>query len=207
VCRPDRGHHVSAVESIGHVLSGSAMEGLTLLLTHTLSITHLTLSQCPSFFRHCTLGPLVMFLKTKTCQLTSLRLDQSPLGKDAVRRLVASLTFNTTLATLSLVRCNLSKQSTVAVMRLLDQNVALRELDLSWNPVSAVALTSFAGNITLRRLCLSWCSITDDGAAALGNALGATPGTFSYASSFLGVQAPSWQILVTLVQSIAMDRA
>ena len=104
--------------------------------------------------------------------LRSLILWGNPIGDKGLQYIAEALTTNTTLTELSLRECRLriTEESGPALIKMLQRNKTLRELDLSWNELATsdnaasinFIVEGLKMNTTLKVMDLRSCDITDE---------------------------------------------
>ena len=156
-------------------VTGTGVEALMDGLRSNPIITSLNLHSNP--INHRGVTAIASFLADEDSSLQELVLDDSKtIGDEGVRAVIAALSCNFTLTTLSLKSCGVGKLATEALASCLNTNTALRELVLTSNAgigsegVEAIS-KGLKTNSALRKLDLSSCNVRDEGCAHLADAL------------------------------------
>jgi hypothetical protein len=72
-----------------------------------------------------------------------LKLINCKIAPDAFNKLIRQINKNCFLRTLALVKSNLNKESLEILSVYLEQNSQIRELDISWNDITAKQIKPF----------------------------------------------------------------
>lgn len=189
-CRPQSGS-VSSKQCIAHLeflQGGVCGRTVVSLLSGLRSLTSLTLGNCspavfPALSKHLALGQATAL--TRLC----MHCPKATPSADAISDLANALAFHASLADLSLRSCNIGIMGISEVIKMLEHNTVLQQVDLSNNPscttyglsdrnrVEPIVWEPLTINTTLRHLDLSRCKLGDLEAASFASALQSNHGT------------------------------